>query len=200
MFKIWLIRHGMTEGNLKGRYIGKTDEHLCEQGRKALAELSYPEPDEIFVSPMIRCRETAEILFPGKRFRIIDQLAETDFGDFENKNYRELAGNPQYQQWVDSGGNLPFPGGESREEFRRRTLEGFQRVLTACARENKDSAAVIAHGGTIMTLMEAFGYPRRDFYSWHVGNGEGYRIRLCPESWRQKRIFAGFERMDKGGL
>ena len=129
MFKIWLIRHGMTAGNLKGRYIGKTDEHLCEQGRKALSELSYPEPDEIFVSPMIRCRETAEILFPGKRFRIIDQLAETDFGDFENKNYRELAGNPQYQQWVDSGGNLPFPGGESREEFRRRTLEGFQRVV-----------------------------------------------------------------------
>ena len=187
MFKIWLIRHGMTAGNLQGRYIGKTDEHLCEQGRKALAELSYPEPDEIFVSPMIRCRETAEILFPGKRFRIIDQLAETDFGDFENKNYRELAGNPQYQQWVDSGGNLPFPGGESREEFSRRTLEGFQRVLTACARENKGSAAVIAHGGTIMTLMEAFGYPRRDFYSWHVKNGHCYLVETDLKLWQSGR-------------
>lgn len=78
---------------------------------------------------MIRCRETAEILFPGKRFRIIDQLAETDFGDFENKNYRELAGNPQYQQWVDSGGNLPFPG----EKAEKNSAGGLWKGFSVCS-------------------------------------------------------------------
>ena len=184
MIKIWLIRHGMTEGNLKGRYIGRTDEPLCQEGKKALAELSYPVPDGLFVSPMIRCRETAEILFPGKGFQIIDQLSETDFGNFENKNYRELAGNPDYQAWIDSGGNLPFPGGESRENFRKRTLEGFQRVIAICSRENLQSAALIVHGGTIMTLMEAWGRPERDFYSWHVKNGHCYVTETDEKLWQ----------------
>ena len=184
MIKIWLIRHGMTEGNLKGRYIGRTDEHLCQEGKKALSELSYPVPDGLFISPMIRCRETAEILFPGKKFRIMDQLSETDFGDFENKNYRELAGNPDYQAWIDSGGNLPFPGGENREDFRKRTLEGFQRVIAICSRENLQSAALIVHGGTIMTLMEAWGRPERDFYSWHVKNGHCYVTETDEKLWQ----------------
>ena len=184
MIKIWLIRHGMTAGNLKGRYIGRTDEHLCQEGKKALSELSYPVPDGLFVSPMIRCRETAEILFPGKDFRIRDQLSETDFGNFENKNYRELAGNPDYQAWIDSGGNLPFPGGESRENFRKRTLEGFQRVIAICSRENLQSAALIVHGGTIMTLMEAWGRPERDFYSWHVKNGHCYVTETDEKLWQ----------------
>lgn len=184
MIKIWLIRHGMTAGNLKGRYIGRTDEHLCQEGKKALSELSYPVPDGLFVSPMIRCRETAEILFPGKVFRIIDQLSETDFGNFENKNYRELAGNPDYQAWIDSGGNLPFPGGENREDFRKRTLEGFQRVIAICSRENLQSAALIVHGGTIMTLMEAWGRPERDFYSWHVKNGHCYVTETDEKLWQ----------------
>ena len=117
MTEIWLIRHGMTEGNRYQRYIGKTDELLCEEGKEKLKEFFYPEPEAVFVSPLVRCRETAEILFPEKRLRIIDQLAECDFGDFENKNYLELSGNPDYQAWVDSGGILPFPNGESREEF-----------------------------------------------------------------------------------
>lgn len=187
MIKIWLIRHGMTEGNLQGRYIGKTDEHLCPKGRQVLSELSYPVPEAVFVSPMIRCRETAEILFPGMRFRIIDQLAETDFGEFENKNYRELAGNQDYQSWIDSGGNLPFPGGESREGFRKRTLEGFQRVLSSCIRENINSAALVVHGGTIMTLMEAWGYPEREFYSWHVKNGHCYYVEIDQKLWQSGR-------------
>lgn len=187
MIKIWLIRHGMTEGNLKGRYIGRTDEHLCQEGKKALSELSYPVPDGLFISPMIRCRETAEILFPGKKFRIMDQLSETDFGDFENKNYRELAGNPDYQAWIDSGGNLPFPGGESREAFRERTLEGVQKVIAICSGENLQSAALIVHGGTIMTLMEAWGRPERDFYSWHVKNGHCYMTETNETLWQSGR-------------
>ena len=187
MIKIWLIRHGMTEGNLKGRYIGRTDEHLCQEGKKALSELSYPVPDGLFISPMIRCRETAEILFPGKKFRIMDQLSETDFGDFENKNYRELAGNPDYQAWIDSGGNLPFPGGESREAFRERTLEGFQKVIAICSGENLQSAVLIVHGGTIMTLMEAWGRPKRDFYSWHVKNGHCYLAETDETLWQSGR-------------
>lgn len=184
---IYLIRHGMTEGNKYQRYIGTTDEALCPEGREAIKKISYGVPDEVFVSPMIRCRETAELLFPQKRLRIIDQLAECDFGAFENKNYQELSGNRDYQAWVDSGGTLPFPEGESREQFRRRTLEGFSRIVTACIREKINTAAVVVHGGTIMNIMEAYGQPKRSFYDWHVKNGHGYLIQADTSLWMRNR-------------
>ena len=39
-FKLHLIRHGLTQGNLDGRYIGSgTDLPLCEEGRAQLAQL-----------------------------------------------------------------------------------------------------------------------------------------------------------------
>ena len=34
--KIWLIRHGMTAGNREQRYVGTTDELLCEEGRQQI--------------------------------------------------------------------------------------------------------------------------------------------------------------------
>lgn len=189
MIEIWLIRHGMTEGNRHQRYIGRTDEPLCAEGREALKKIAYPMPEAVFVSPLRRCRETAEMLYPGMSLRIMDQLAECDFGDFENRNYLELTGNAAYQAWVDSGGTLPFPGGESREAFRKRTLEGFSRVVTACIREKLTKAAVVVHGGTIMNLMEAYGKPEKSFYDWHVKNGQGYLVQVDPGLWaRDQRI------------
>ena len=52
-----------------------------------------------------------------------------DFGAFEGHNYQELSGDPAYQRWIDSGGTLPFPEGESREEFIRRNVAGYEKML-----------------------------------------------------------------------
>ena len=38
MIKIAMIRHGKTYGNTLGRYIGVTDEPLCEEGKKELEQ------------------------------------------------------------------------------------------------------------------------------------------------------------------
>ena len=79
MLKLWLVRHGMTEGNSHQRYIGVTDEPLCEEGRKLLEKFTYPAVQALFVSPLKRCRETASILFPKGEQRIVPLLAECDF-------------------------------------------------------------------------------------------------------------------------
>ena len=187
MIKIWLIRHGMTEGNRHQRYIGVTDEPLCPEGIHLLKTLTYPQVEAVFVSPLRRCQETAEILFPNQKVRIIDQLAECDFGDFENKNYKELSNDPRYQAWIDSNGIMAFPGGESKEECAARNLEGFQRAVTSCIRENISEAAMVIHGGTIMNIMEAYALPRKAFYEWHVDNGCGYQVELDPILWKKDR-------------
>lgn len=171
---MWLIRHGMTEGNKTGKYIGVTDEPLSREGREHLRETSWPVPEKVFVSPLKRCLETAGILFPGVETVPVPELAECDFGRFENKNYLELDGDQEYQDWIDSNGTLPFPGGESREGFKERVLSGFDRVLELCTREGLQKVSLVVHGGTIMTIMERYGYPKKPFYEWHVKNGEGY--------------------------
>ena len=189
MLKIWLIRHGMTEGNRYQRYIGVTDEPLCEEGRELLGKFIYPKPQAVFVSPLKRCLETAAILFGDPKVRIIDQLAECDFGEFENKNYQELDGNEHYQSWIDSGGLLPFPGGESREEFKRRNVTGFQKAVNGCLRNGISLAALVVHGGTIMNVMEEYADEDRSFYDWHVQNGKGYEVEIDPELWKKGRKF-----------
>lgn len=187
MIRLSLIRHGQTEGNKKKRYIGVTDESLCEEGKAFLRQMKYPAPQAVYVSPMKRCVETAEILFPDYPVHVIDELAECDFGDFENKNYEELAGNPDYQAWIESGGTLPFPGGESRESFCRRNLLGFRKAMTACIRSGVSSAAFVIHGGTIMNIMEAYAVEEQSFYQWHVENGRGYTLDFDTEEWKKGR-------------
>lgn len=187
MLKLWLVRHGMTEGNRLGRYIGVTDDPLCPEGREFLRKLDYPKPEELFVSPLSRCRETAQILFPNKKMHIIEELSECNFGIFENKNYKELAGCKEYQEWVDSNGMLPFPEGESREEFCRRTMIGFNKVVTSCIRNHISYAAVVVHGGTIMNIMDAYAGMSRTYYQWHVKNGGGYFVEVDPKLWCSDR-------------
>ena len=64
--RIYLIRHSMTKGNKEKRYIGTTDESLCLEGIQLLEERKgmYPEVTYVYVSPMKRCVQTAEIIYP----------------------------------------------------------------------------------------------------------------------------------------
>ena len=121
-----LIRHGKTRGNLEGRYVGcRTDEPLSPEGIEELKQRSYPRAEWVYVSPMSRCIETAEILYPGVPMEIVPDFRECDFGDFEGKNYAELNGRADYQAWIDSGGQMAFPGGESRLMLSTRTIKAF---------------------------------------------------------------------------
>lgn len=176
MREIWLIRHAKTYGNTLGRYIGTTDEPLCEEGREELLKKRYPKMDRIYRSPLLRCAETSALLFPGVPERVVSGFRECDFGAFENKNYRELSDNPDYQSWIDSGGTLPFPGGESREAFEKRCVKAFEEALAELGREEEGfRAAFVVHGGTIMSILSACAVPKRDYYDWQVKNAEGWK-------------------------
>lgn len=175
--KIWMIRHGKTEGNLHKRYIGTTDEPLCAAGIEELKKQTpYPRMDALYVSPLLRCRQTADILFPENEQRIVEDFRECDFGEFENKNYMELAGNAAYQQWIDSMGKMPFPGGESREAFQKRCVEAFENLAEEAAAERMQTVGIVAHGGTIMSIMASVASPEGDYYDFQVANGCGYEL------------------------
>lgn len=183
MIKIVLIRHSKTIGNLYGRYIGKTDEHLCEEGVILAQSKIFPQVSHIYLSPLKRCIETADIIYKELNPIIIDELRECDFGDFENKNYKDLSGNMDYQKWIDSNGSIPFPNGENPEEFKKRSIIGFDKVVEDIIENKINDAAIIAHGGTIMSILDKYSYPNKDFYCWQVGNCCGYIIEINDKLW-----------------
>ncbi|MDO4632331.1 MAG: histidine phosphatase family protein [Eubacteriales bacterium] len=186
---IYLIRHGMTAGNRLKRYIGRTDEPLCEEGKELLAQREkLPEPERLLCSPMLRCRETAAILFPGSTPKLVEEFRECDFGDFENKNYLELADDEYYQRWVDSGAALPFPNGETREGFLKRCADAFYQEVQLLEREGVSRAAMVVHGGTIMSILARYGTPAKNYYEFSVGNGEGYLLDWNGETADYRKI------------
>ena len=143
-----LIRHGKTPSNKEHRYLGVTEEALSEDGRKQLEILAEKDilkkPWLLFISPMLRCQESAGILFPGKKAYPIEEWREMNFGAYEGKNYEDLKNDFYYQKWIDSNGTLPFPEGESQQEYIKRCHRG---LLTATkiieekiAREVADTA------------------------------------------------------------
>lgn len=180
------IRHGSTSGNLQSRYIGSTDEELCKEGINGLKDNLYrniyPKAGIVFASPMKRCIQTADIIYPYKRLYIIDCFREIDFGRFEGKNYIELNGDIEYQKWIDSGGIGKFPGGEDRQVFSERCISGFKEALLICQGLvqdgvlNEDAAVpFVVHGGTIMSIMEAYaGEGKGSYFNYQCSNGHGY--------------------------
>ncbi len=184
-----LLRHSKTAGNLLGRYIGTTDEPLCPEGVKLLSGRSYPEAEAVYVSPMKRCRETAGLIYPKVPQITVESLKECDFGEFENKNYQELSDNPAYQAWVDSGGVLPFPKGESREAFTERCQKGFLTVVEDAFRKREERIAIVVHGGTIMSILSGFAEPKGSFYDWQVKNGRGFLVEIPENFFLEKKIF-----------
>ena len=172
--ELYLIRHGMTLGNVEHRYIGRqTDEPLSEDGRQQLEKRKDQwaqvcrtgDMPYVFVSPMLRCRQTAEILFPQIPQIEIDPWREMDFGEFEGKNYAQLNGDPRYQAWIDSGGTLPFPEGESQASFTARCCAAVQRIVLQNAFQ---TAAIVAHGGTCMAILSQMEQQHIPYFDWHI--------------------------------
>ena len=170
--KIIFIRHGKTQGNIEKKYIGSTDQQLCDMGIDELKENRYPDCEIVISSPMKRCMQTADIIYPHKKNVIKNGFRECDFGDFEKKDHVELSADPYYQKWIDSGGTLPFPNGESPCGFKERCIDTFNEIIEEHSRNS--SLALIVHGGTIMSIMEKYAVPEKPFYDWHCENGHGY--------------------------
>ncbi|MDE7169306.1 MAG: histidine phosphatase family protein [Mucispirillum sp.] len=180
MKTVYFIRHGETLYNAEGKYIGATDLGLTARGS---AEVSKKwsgrggdiEKDILYSSPMKRCLETAAIIFPDDTPVIIDNLREMNFGIFEGVDYRELERNPVYKEFIKKRGMVKIPDGESGQEFGRRVLKGFFKIIKDMEAKGAERAAVICHGGVIMGLFSVLCNDSSDIYHYHVHNACGYK-------------------------
>ena len=182
--RLLLIRHGQTAGNMRKAYIGRTDEPLCEEGRAWITERAktfhqvFPQIDGLYVSPMLRARETAELCFPGVEQHVVDDLREMDFGDFEGKTYKEMDGDARYQAWVDSGCEGLCPNGEDKAGFCARIERAFESLLSQASMCGEQNIVVVAHGGTVMASLARYAQPAKPYFEWYVESGGAYLVEV----------------------
>ena len=180
-----LIRHGVTQGNERRAFTGcGSDDELSAEGRKAAVAFAreirpYIKNDTLyFSSPLKRAEQTAGIIIDAassdKQAVTVDKLREIDFGIFEGKNHAQLDGNKDYQAWIDSGGTAQIPGGESREGFIKRSMEGFKDVLISAG--GHEDIVIVCHGGNIMAIMSSL--RGCDYYEHMTDNLDGYFLEI----------------------
>lgn len=190
--KIHLIRHGATDANYDGRYIGcKTDLPLAPEGLNELRllkdDIDYPEIERLYSSPMLRCRQTGAVLYPDFEPVTVEELKEYDFGSFENKTAVELESNPNFIPWTSGRLSAP-PGGEDNSEFIKRICVGFNKIVLDMIENGLTESAVIMHGGAIMMLLGVSAVPRHKPVEWTADNGRGYSVRVTPSLYHKSGV------------
>ena len=201
-YKLHLIRHGMTEGNENGQYIGHTDLKITTNGIIELENLRdegiYPKCDIVFSSPLSRAVDTAKIIYPEKEVLINHNFKEINFGEFEAKTPEDLKDREDYADWL--AGKIPAaPGGESAMDFATRLCTGIGEVVRYMMNNDVFSAAIVMHGGAIMTLLSVAALPRMKMAEWACGNGRGYTISITPSLYQRSGILEVVGEIPKEG-
>jgi broad specificity phosphatase PhoE len=136
---ILLIRH--EEPEMRGKFIGSTDSPLTAEGRaNARAKLGDVPASVVYVSPLRRARETAEVIDAPQV--VIPELAEICFGEWEGLTWQEIQ-----ERWpgvacrkVEDWMAVTPPGGECWTDFCIRIDRALERILAG-----PRPAAVVAH-------------------------------------------------------
>lgn len=204
-YKLHLIRHGLTQGNLEQRYIGSgTDLPLCGQGREELLQLKqqfqYPQVPLVFTSPLLRAQQTAELLFPGVKTIPLQDLREMGFGVFENRPLAELVKDPAFAAWMDPGSHAVPQGAEDRIAFYKRTGAMLMKMFEYMLRTHTEEAACITHGGVIMSMLAQHALPQRKPEDWMTDPGAGYSVRCDAEMWMRDQLAEAYDVVPAGYL
>ena len=178
MNKIYIVRHGKTEWNVKGLLQGATDIELNEEGIEQAKELSekldFNKIDICFCSPLKRTRQTAEILVENKIKIIYDpMLVERSFGDYEGKpiNFDLIE-----QQW-----NYKLNDSSHNIESLQDCLSRAKKFLDKIKKEYPNQTIlIISHGSFIKALhFNLIGYDEKtDFLSFNPKNSVLYEYEM----------------------
>lgn len=170
--KVYFVRHGQTDWNVEHKIMGRTDIELNDEGRRQAQvmreKLSSVHFDYILSSPLLRAKETAEIIalsHPNANFAVLEELTERNFGDYEGKPNN----GDYYGLWFAN--NTSMPNGESVKDLRGRVFSFLDSLAELYS--GKD-LLLVSHGGVGVIIESYFrGAPEsNDFLEYVTKNGE----------------------------
>jgi probable phosphoglycerate mutase len=184
-----LIRHGETEWNADGRLMNQLDSPLSSNGLRQAdllaARLARMPFDALYSSDLGRAVTTADCIARkcGKVATALPHLQERHTGVFAGHTWDELEQlYPQQLALFRSDDDYAPPGGESRSEFHRRTLDCLSRL----AQDYGGGRIVaVAHGGTLgVVFRHTVGIPIGSPNPARVLNGSINVFEIREDAWR----------------
>lgn len=170
--KIYIVRHGETDWNRKGIIQGSTDIELNETGidqaketKHLLAKVKF---DHIYCSPLMRAKQTANIINEEHQVEIIydDRLRERGFGKYEGVSVKEL----DFSSFWDMGNNETPYQEESTIDFFNRVHNLLDHILML----DYENVLIVAHGGVSLPVYSYFNHleKRKDYLKYMLKNCE----------------------------
>lgn len=173
---IYILRHGETESNEQGRLQGWTNDSLNNRGiflaqetGKALIGKQF---DAVFSSPLIRSRQTAEIILreSGIKANIIidERIKEINMGNYEGKFFKgekcEIDSSFVKAFFSNPIELSAFPNGENVKNVMTRTQEFLKELAT----KEYESVLVVTHGCALRCMLNFLYEYSNDFWQGHV--------------------------------
>ena len=169
---LYIMRHGRTDWNVRHKLQGRTDIPLNEEGRR-MAEKAGEEYRDVpldicYSSPLVRARETAEIVLSGRNIPILtdDRLREMSFGSYEGtENSFSIPDCPvnvifrKPEAYTESVG-----GAETFDELFARTGEFLREVIDPLMEQGRN-VLIVGHGAMNLSIIsQVRGLPIADFW------------------------------------
>ena len=176
--RLYIIRHGETEWNVKRRFQGRSDIPLNEEGRRlaritaeALEDVPF---SRIYTSPLKRAYETAMIIKGVRDIPVMTEprIIEISFGEYEGlccgkKDYN--IPDPEFMNFFDRPEAYKPPrGAEGIEELKARTADFLAEIVHNKDMEG-DTILVSTHGAALRGLLSNINHVAlRDFWKGGV--------------------------------
>lgn len=183
--KIYIIRHGQTDWNVKHKLQGGTNIPLNETGRQMAVDASekYKDlhVDICYSSPLDRAFETANIVLAGRNVQIIkdERLREMSFGDFEGvEEVFSMPDHPMYKFFKNPTAYEAMNKAETFDELYSRTRLFIDEILLPAVEEGKN-VLVVGHGAMNLSIVnQLLNIPLEQFWDKMLGNCELMEVEI----------------------
>ncbi len=156
---LYIMRHGKTDWNAKHKLQGRTDIPLNEEGIQMAeqAKEKYKDVnfDICYCSPLVRAKQTAEIVLEGRNIPIVydDRLMEMCFGVYEGVTHpSQIEGSPIRKLFKDPSNYPGVEDGETFDDLFARTGSFLKEVVQPQLDAGKD-VIIVGHGAMDSSIV-----------------------------------------------
>jgi broad specificity phosphatase PhoE len=157
--KIYLLRHGQTDYNLKGIVQGSgVDTDLNETGQNQAKAFfnsyKYVPFDKIYISALKRTKQSVQpFINLGIPYETLKGLNEINWGNKDGQMI-SVDENTQYWQlvrgWNSGDFELKIEGGESPREVEKRLLDSWNHIIS---NDKEENILICMHGRAMRILL-----------------------------------------------
>lgn len=183
--EIYLIRH-TTPAIEAGICYGQSDLDICESFEKDAEIIAKSLPNSIqhiISSPLQRCKKLATVLFPDQSHELNDDLKEIHCGDWELKKWDDIP-REILDPWMKEFVSIPFPNGESYEQFYQRVINQFEKIV----HNYRCPVAIVSHGGVMRSILSYITHTplQNSFDRFKIPYGTVIQMTHDKGNWRYK--------------